>query len=644
MKDGYIRVGAATPDVLVGDIDHNVQSIFDLVGKAEKEGISLLVFPELSITGYTCQDMFLHKSFTDMAFDRLKQLASWTEKYEICFVVGLPVVKGSKLYNCAAVVCGGEILGLVPKSIIPNYSEFYELRQFTPFDEYEECSEYEGIPFGKMIFEHSAYTDIRFAVEICEELWVPDNPSIDYCRSGATIILNPSASDEIIGKASYRRRLVSMASAKQLCAYVYSDCGFGESTQDLVFAGHDIISENGTIQNERKSYEPGIVFADVDIDRIIFERKRMNTYVSLSEPDYWTVQFDLELPDIKRPVRKISATPFVPENKGDLDLRCEEILGMQAAGLATRLKAIKCERAVIGLSGGLDSTLALIVTVHAFDMLGISRDKIFAATMPCFGTTSRTKNNSIELANSYGVPVKEINIAKSVMQHFEDIGQSSDNHDVTYENSQARERTQVLMDIANQIGGIVVGTGDLSELALGWATYNGDHMSMYGVNGSIPKTLVRYLVKYESERVKDTDPKLSDVLMDIFNTPVSPELLPPDESGNIAQKTEDLVGPYELHDFFIYYFVRFAFAPSKIYHLASVAFEGKYSNQVIFDWLCVFIRRFFTQQFKRSCLPDGPKVGTVSLSPRGDLRMSSDTSYQAWMDDLKQVWNEAYGK
>ena len=640
MTDGYIRVGAATPEVLVGDIEHNEASIVKNVKEAADKGISLLVFPELSITGYTCQDMFLHKTFTDRAFDALMDIAEKTSELEVCFAVGLPIVKSGKLYNCAAVVCKGEILGLVPKSIIPNYAEFYELRQFTPYEDFDECSEYEGIPFGKMIFESSSYPEVKFAIEICEELWVPDNPSIDYCASGASVILNLSASDEVIGKASYRCRLVSMASAKQLCAYVYSDCGFGESTQDLVFAGHDIIAENGTILDERKSYESGIVFADVDIDRIIFERKRMNTHISFVESDFWTVQFDVDLPDIRKPLRKISATPFVPENKGDLDLRCEEILGMQAAGLATRLKAIKCDRAVIGLSGGLDSTLALIVTVHAFDMLGISRDKIFAATMPCFGTTSRTKNNSIELAKSYGVPVKEISIAKSVMQHFEDIGQSPDVHDVTYENSQARERTQVLMDIANQIGGIVVGTGDLSELALGWATYNGDHMSMYGVNGSIPKTLVRYLVAYESERVKETDPNLSAVLMDIFNTPVSPELLPPDESGNIAQKTEDLVGPYELHDFFIYYFVRFAFAPSKIYRLALAAFEGKYDEETIYKWLTVFVRRFFNQQFKRSCLPDGPKVGTVSLSPRGDLRMSSDTSSAVWMDDLKRAREE----
>ncbi|SCW42569.1 NAD+ synthase (glutamine-hydrolysing) [Ruminococcaceae bacterium YRB3002] len=637
MRDGFIRVGAATPRVKVADCFYNADRIIDLAHEAAESGISILTFPELSITGYTCQDMFLHKTLVDSAFDALVYIADNTAELEMMIVVGLPVLKNHKLYDCAAAVCKGEILGIVPKSIIPGYGEFYEQRYFMAYEDDDDGAEYESIPFGKMLFEHEDYPEVSVGIEICEELWVPDNPSVDYCMSGATIILNPSASDEVIGKASYRRDLVKMASAKQLCAYVYCDCGFGESSTDLVFAGHDIISENGKVLEERRGYEESIIWADVDLERIAHERLKMNTFYSETEGSMSVVYMDLDLPDIAVPERPIAKMPFVPESTSELDSRCEDIINMQAMGLATRLSAINCTRAVIGLSGGLDSTLAFIVTVHAFDHLSIPRDKIVAVTMPCFGTTSRTKNNSVALAESYGVPIREINIAKSVLQHFEDIGKSADDRDVTYENAQARERTQVLMDIANQIGGLVVGTGDLSELALGWATYNGDHMSMYGVNGSIPKTLVRHLVCYEAKRVESSDPKLSSVLMDIFNTPVSPELLPPDESGNIAQKTEDIVGPYELHDFFLYYFVRFGFAPSKIYRMAKAAFDGEYDDETIYKWLATFIRRFFTQQFKRSCLPDGPKVGTVALSPRGDLRMSSDTSYALWMEDLESV-------
>ncbi|MBR6960101.1 MAG: NAD(+) synthase [Clostridiales bacterium] len=637
MIDGYIRVGAATPEVKVADIQFNADRIVEMVNRAAENKISLLVFPELCITGYTCQDMFLQKVFTDEAFAALLDIAERTAELDVSFVVGLPVVHSSKLYDCAAVISKGEISGIVPKGIIPNYGEFYEARWFASYDGYEELGYHEGIPFGKVLFECSEHPEVKFAVEICEELWVPDNPSIDYCAEGALIILNPSASDEIIGKAEYRERLVSMASAKQHCAYVYADCGFGESSTDLVFAGHDIIAENGRILKTRRGYDHDLIWSDVDVERIIHERKKMNTYLEYPDNELANVPVDIVIPDICEPVRPLSKMPFVPEDAGELDSRCEDIINMQAAGLATRLHAIGCDKAVIALSGGLDSTLALIVTVHAFDKLGITRENIQAVTMPCFGTTSRTKNNSLDLAASYGVPIKEISIAKSVTQHFEDIGHSMDDHDVTYENAQARERTQVIMDIANQTGGLVIGTGDLSELALGWATYNGDHMSMYGVNGSIPKTLVRHLVCYEAKRVEAEDKKLSSVLMDIFNTPVSPELLPPDESGNIAQKTEDIVGPYELHDFFLYYFMRYAFAPSKIFRMARIAYAGDYDDETIFKWLHTFVRRFFTQQFKRSCLPDGPKVGTVSLSPRGDLRMSSDTSSKVWLDDLETV-------
>ncbi|MBR2522835.1 MAG: NAD(+) synthase [Clostridiales bacterium] len=637
MRDGYIRVGAATPKVKVADCAYNADRIVEMSLKASKNNISVLVYPELSITGYTCQDMFLHKTLIDSAFDALMNIADSTSELDMAIVVGLPILKNNKLYDCAAVLCRGEIMGFVPKSVIPGYGEFYETRYFTAYEEMDELYSFEEIPFGKLIFEHEDHPEVSFAVEICEELWVPDNISVDYCMAGASLILNPSASDEIIGKASYRERLVSMASAKQLCGYVYCDCGFGESSTDLVFAGHDIICENGKILEKRRGYDDGLIWADIDLDRIGHERQKMNTFYSETEGSFPVVSINFNIPDIDVPVRPVSRMPFVPESTDELDTRCEDIINMQAAGLATRLSAINCKTAVVGLSGGLDSTLALIVTVHAFDQLGLGRENIQAVTMPCFGTTSRTKNNSIELAKSYGVPIKEISIAGSVLQHFEDIGQSEDVHDVTYENSQARERTQVLMDLANQNGGIVIGTGDLSELALGWATYNGDHMSMYGVNGSIPKTLVRHLVEYEAKRVRESDPELSAVLMDIFNTPVSPELLPPDESGNIAQKTEDLVGPYELHDFFLYYFVRYGFAPSKIFRLARNAFAGTYDDDTVYKWLKTFIRRFFTQQFKRSCLPDGPKVGTVALSPRGDLRMSSDTSFKAWMDDLESV-------
>ncbi len=637
MRDGFVRVGCATPNVKVADCSYNADRIVELSTIAAQKDISVLVFPELSITGYTCQDMFLHKTLTDAAFYALLDIADRTACLEMAIIVGLPVQMNHKLYDCAAVLCRGEVAGIVPKSIIPGYGEFYETRYFNAYEEGELGCTYEGIPFGKLIFEHEEYPDLAIAVEICEELWVPDNPSVGYCMAGATVIVNPSASDEVIGKAGYRRDLVSVASAKQLCAYVYSDCGFGESSTDLVFAGHDIICENGKVLEERRGYDEELIWADIDLERISHERKRINTFYAETDRSVDVVNISFELPDIDVPAREISTRPFVPKSGKELDSRCEDIIGMQAMGLATRLSAINCSDAVIGLSGGLDSTLALIVTVHAFDYLGIPRGNIHAVTMPCFGTTSRTKNNSIELADSYGVSIREINISKSVLQHFEDISQSPDEHDVTYENAQARERTQLLMDIANQCNGIVIGTGDLSELALGWATYNGDHMSMYGVNGSIPKTLVRYLVQYEAKRVRDEQPSLSEVLTDVLNTPVSPELLPPDESGDIVQKTEDIVGPYELHDFFLYYFVRYGFAPSKIYRLAVVAFDGIYDDDTIYKWLKTFIRRFFTQQFKRSCLPDGPKVGTVALSPRGDLRMSSDTSYQMWMDDLESA-------
>ena len=640
MLDGFIRVAAASPKVRVADVDFNVSETVKLAKKASSNDTSVVVFPELGLTGYTCGDLFNQNALLDKAIDGLYDLAEQTKDLNTVLIVGLPVQVGGKLYNCAAVLHQGDILGIVPKQNVPNYSEFYELRHFTPFNEAENVAIDDEICFGRMVFDCD---DVTFAVEICEDLWVSSSPSEEYVSNGAQIIFNLSCSDEIIGKAKYRRDLVKMQSAKLMAAYVYCDAGIGESTQDLVFAGHNLIAENGKILAESKRFanddeEEAILYADIDLERLEADRRKANTFVHdlTGYSGVEIVRFDAEFPDIKLN-RKFSRTPFVPKNTDDLEARCEDILNMQAAGLYTRLKAINCKTAVIGLSGGLDSTLALIVTIHAFDKLGLDRKGIIGITMPGFGTTARTKNNSINIAEEYGCTLREISISDAVIQHFKDISHDIDVHDITYENSQARERTQILMDIANQEGGLVVGTGDLSELALGWATYNGDHMSMYGVNCSIPKTLVRYLVSYESQRTADINPSLSKALADIVATPVSPELLPPTEDGKISQKTEETVGPYELHDFFLYYMIRFGFSPSKIYRMAVPTFEGAYDAETIYKWEETFLRRFFAQQFKRSCVPDGPKVGTVSLSPRGDWRMPSDASRNVWLDDLKTI-------
>ncbi len=640
MLDGFIRVAAASPKVRVADVDFNVSETVKLAKKASSNDTSVVAFPELGLTGYTCGDLFNQNALLDKAIDGLYDLAEQTKDLNTVLIVGLPVQVGGKLYNCAAVLHQGDILGIVPKQNVPNYSEFYELRHFTPFNEAENVAIDDEICFGRMVFDCD---DVTFAVEICEDLWVSSSPSEEYVSNGAQIIFNLSCSDEIIGKAKYRRDLVKMQSAKLMAAYVYCDAGIGESTQDLVFAGHNLIAENGKILAESKRFanddeEEAILYADIDLERLEADRRKANTFVHelTGYSGVEIVRFDAEFPDIKLN-RKFSRTPFVPKNTDDLAARCEDILNMQAAGLYTRLKAINCKTAVIGLSGGLDSTLALIVTIHAFDKLALDRKGIIGITMPGFGTTARTKNNSINIAEEYGCTLREISISDAVIQHFKDISHDIDVHDITYENSQARERTQILMDIANQEGGLVVGTGDLSELALGWATYNGDHMSMYGVNCSIPKTLVRYLVSYESQRTADINPSLSKALADIVATPVSPELLPPTEDGKISQKTEETVGPYELHDFFLYYMIRFGFSPSKIYRMAVPTFEGAYDAETIYKWEETFLRRFFAQQFKRSCVPDGPKVGTVSLSPRGDWRMPSDASRNVWLDDLKTV-------
>ena len=640
MLDGFIRVAAASPKIKVGDVDYNIAQTISFARKAAARDTAVIVFPELGLTGYTCGDLFGQKSLLDKAKLGLFDLAEQTGDLNSVIIVGLPYEFGGKLFNVAAVIHQGDIVGIVPKQNVPNYSEFYEMRHFTPFYDDGVIMTEDDICFGKAVFKCD---DLAFAVEICEDLWVPYSPSVDYVRNGAQVIFNLSCSDEIIGKAKYRRDLVKMQSAKLMAAYVYCDAGFGESTQDLVFAGHNLIAENGKILSESKRFandndDDAIIYADIDLERIDADRRRANTFASdISGNDgIDLIEFEAEFADII-PERKISKTPFVPESKGDLEARCEDILNMQAAGLYTRLNAIGCKKAVIGLSGGLDSTLALIVTIHAFDKLGIDRKNIIGVTMPGFGTTARTKNNSVNIAEQYGCTLRTISISDAVIQHFKDIGHDEKVHDITYENSQARERTQILMDIANQEGGLVVGTGDLSELALGWATYNGDHMSMYGVNCSIPKTLVRYLVSYESQRTASVNASLSEALADIVATPVSPELLPPTDDGKISQKTEETVGPYELHDFFLYYMIRFGFTPSKIYRMALIAFKDSYDPETIYKWEETFLRRFFTQQFKRSCVPDGPKVGTVSLSPRGDWRMPSDASRNVWIDDLKTV-------
>ena len=644
MRDGFIKIAAATPDLHAADCAYNTSEIVKLAKEAAAKGAKLITFPELCLTGYTCGDLFLQETLLEGALQALGTVCRETAELQAVIVVGLPMRYNGKLYNVAVPIVHGRVLAFVTKTHIPNYSEFYEQRHFTSGrtldDEDIEAKnigvktlneEYNYIHIGNdFIFRCEEQPLFTFGVEICEDLWVPNPPSTALAQMGAHIIVNLSASDEIIGKAGYRRDLVRQQSGRLLCAYLYADAGFGESTQDLVFAGHDLIAENGALLAESKMFSQGIIYADIDLQRLAHERQRMNTF----EPADGHVQsFSLAPVENDLADRTFPRTPFVPANKALRDERCEEILTLQATGLATRLRHTHAKTAVVGLSGGLDSTLALIVLVHAFDMLELDRKGILAVTMPCFGTTARTKGNAEKLAEAYGVTLQTVDIKAAVDQHFMDIGQSKDDLSVTFENGQARMRTLVLMNLANKNGGMVVGTGDLSELALGWATYNGDHMSMYGVNGSIPKTLVRYLVAYEADR---TLGELSDVLQDVLDTPVSPELLPP-KDGEISQKTEDLVGPYELHDFFLYYMLRFGYPPRKIFRAAHKTFEGVYDDATIKKWLTTFMRRFFTQQFKRSCLPDGPKVGTVTLSPRGDWRMPSDAVSALWLKEAESL-------
>ncbi len=641
MKDGFIKVAAASPKLKVADCDYNGEQILECIREAEQKGVKILVFPELCISGYTCGDLFLQDALLNGCIRTLETLLRATVDMDILYVVGMPFVYRNKLYNTAVFCKGREILMMVPKTNIPNYQEFYEARHFEAgFRNTEmilELAGCENISFGTdnlLVCEN--IQGLVIAGEICEDLWVADSPSIRHALAGAVIICNPSASDEIATKPEYRRNLVAMQSAKLIAGYIYADAGNDESTQDLVYSGHDIIAENGSILAQSDLFEHKLTIAEIDVKRLAAERRKTTTYRNeWRDTDQWydETYFSFELGDTQL-TRKISQTPFVPSDELMKKQRCEEILTLQAMGLRKRLAHTGCQSAVIGLSGGLDSTLALLATVKAYDLLGRDHKNIITVTMPGFGTTDRTYQNALDLAKSLGTTLKEISIVDAVRQHFKDIGQDENIHDITYENGQARERTQILMDIANQYNGMVIGTGDMSEMALGWATYNGDHMSMYAVNVSIPKTLVRYLVSWYAD---ETDEKTSYVLRDILATPVSPELLPP-ENGKIAQKTEDIVGPYELHDFFLYYILRFGYAPSKIYRLAKLAFQGIYDNETILKWMRVFYSRFFSQQFKRSCVPDGPKVGTVSLSPRGDLRMPSDACVDLWMKEIENSW------
>ena len=636
---GFIKTACVSPSVTVANPEKNSVSILNSVKSAAEKGARVIVCPELCITGYTCGDLFLQKSLQLSAVKALQNIALETSSLDSLILVGLPVSQSDGLYNCAAVLFHGKVLALIPKSYLPNYSEFYERRQFTPFKggvrSVTLSQELKNIPMGTdILVTDENNSEFALACEICEDLWVPLPPSVKHALKGATLIANLSAGNEIIGKSDYRRNLVKSRSASSICAYLYANAGNGESTQDMVFAGHNLICENGTVLAESRLFSNETVFADIDIERICQERRHTSTFSDCArefeKSSYLEIKIDLLSSEKKDDFQKnfsrfVDSHPFVPSDKYLRTERCESVVQLQAEGLAKRLRHINCRSAVIGLSGGLDSTLALLVTAKAFDLCGIPRNLICCVTMPCFGTTDRTYNNAVSLAKSTGAELLEIRISDSVKQHMKDIGQSEEVHDVTYENCQARERTQVLMDLANKKNGIVIGTGDLSELALGWCTYNGDQMSMYGVNSSIPKTLVRYLVEWFSEEAeKNNRSEESRVLRDILDTPVSPELLPPLE-GKISQKTEDLVGPYELHDFYLYYTLRFGFSAEKVLFLAENAEDlSKYDTETKKKWLEKFYKRFFSQQFKRSCMPDGAKVGTVNLSPRGDWRMPSD--------------------
>ena len=646
MQNGFIKVAASIPSVKVANCQYNVQQIENAIALAEGKGVEIIVFPELSITGYTCQDLFRQRLLIEQAELSVMKLLDFTRSLDIISIVGVPIVAGDLLLNCGMVIQKGTILGVVVKTFLPNYSEFYEKRWFSSSQDLKPTEIRFAGRTVKLSASHKVfrtYDGVTFGVEICEDVWSPNPPSNELALSGAELIFNLSASDDLIGKHSYLEKLLSQQSARTITGYVYSSCGFGESTQDVVYGGNALICENGNIltQGQRFSLDPQTVISQIDVEKLRNERRSNSTYANAQRDHVAEIidaqpvaEKDFEL------IRKINPLPFIPLTDDMFD-SCDEIFSIQVMGLAKRLVHTHCKTVVVGISGGLYSTLALLVCVKTFDKLGLSRKGIVGVTMPGFGTTDRTHSNAMSLMEGLGITIREIGIADSVKQHFSDIGQDINVHDVTYENSQARERTQILMDLSNKLSGMVIGTGDLSELALGWATYNGDHMSMYGVNGSIPKTLIKHMVRHVAEN--EVDEKTRDTLLDIIDTPISPELTPADEAGNIAQKTEDLVGPYELHDFFIYYFLRYGYRPSRIFLLAKKAFDGTdnrvetYSDDTIKHWLSIFARRFFNQQFKRSCLPDGPKVGSVSLSPRGDWRMPSDADSSLWLQEIDSL-------
>lgn len=633
MRDGFLRVAVGTPAIRVGDTKGNMDSAIALMREAAESGAKLLTMPELCLTGYTAGDLFLQKTLRAGALEALRGIADFSRDLDLLTIVGLPLEVDGRLYNTAGVVKDGRILGIVTKRNPPNYGEFYELRHFVPGPRQARLLRILGwdVPFGgDIVFACEDVPEFKVGVEVCEDLWVPETPGTGHALAGATVICNPSASDETIGKAAYRELLLKSQSARLVAAYLYADAGQGESSTDMVYAGHNLIAENGVILKQSEMYRPGLTYAEVDLQYLVNERLRMNTF-GARENTHVKVPFVTAIreTEIKR---FIDPAPFVPSDQAERDQRCEQILAIQVNGLTQRLRHIGAKTAVVGVSGGLDSTLALIIAARAFKALGLPSGGLAAVTMPCFGTTERTYNNALKLAEGFGAKLIEVDITSSVRQHLKDIGHDEALHNVTYENAQARERTQVLMDLSNKMNGIVIGTGDLSELALGWATYNGDHMSMYGVNMSVPKTLVRHLVRYAADHAENTE--LADALMDVLDTPVSPELLPPVD-GVISQKTEDIVGPYELHDFFLYHLLRRMDSPSKINRLARIAFSGVYDDATIEKWLRVFLKRFFQNQFKRSCIPDGPKVGSVTLSPRGDWRMPSDADSALWLESLQ---------
>lgn len=637
---GFIRVATAIPNVKISDCKYNTERIKDLIIQAEAKDVQIICFPELCITAYTCADLFYQKQLLIAAEESLNDLLQQTKDLDITFIVGMPKVQSNRLFNIAVVCQKGKIWGAVPKTYIPNYNEFYEKRWFSSAKDILDCEVNlcgQDVPFGtNLLFGDD---ECRFAIEICEDLWLPQAPSTQHALAGAQVIFNLSASDEVIGKNAYLKQMLLQQSAKCVCGYVYVSAGFGESSTDLVFAGNGLITENGSFiaQSERFRFDEQLIIGEIDIEKLDADRLKNSAFyigADAMTDEYITIPTPLANKELGNLTRKVHPTPFVPPMEG-MKERCNEIFSIQVGGLATRLYHTGIKNVVIGISGGLDSTLALLVCVKTFDKLGISRKNIYGITMPGFGTTGRTYNNSIKMMQELGITLKEISIKDACMQHFKDIDHDPNVTNITYENAQARQRTYILMDYANKVNGLVVGTGDLSELALGWATYNGDHMSMYGVNASIPKTLVRYLVKYAAEY--EMDEVARQTLLDVVDTPISPELLPADKDGNIAQKTEDNVGPYILHDFFIYYALRFGYTPSKIFYLAAQAMEGQFDKPTILKWLRTFYRRFFYQQFKRSCMPDGPKIGSICLSPRGDWRMPSDASFATWNAELDKI-------